>query len=409
MFSFFQNGRFGPMRSLSKDVGSFFKLIPIVLVTLAASAKAQEVTLTLKADNGATEIPGRLVEFKDNIYVIESALGLLHVSGDLVGCRGDACNGAVAEPVIWNVSLWGERRAFTEHVEKLSELVDQKTDGKFKLVLSYGQLGPSEENLDGLLAGTFEMAQFCAGYHPDKNPTLNVLELPFLGVSTLEEEIAISFAVYQHPATKADMARWNATLLMPSPQPQQNIMGVGQPPLSLKDFQGMTVRAPGGIGTALAALGAVPVTIPAPETAQAMKTGEVRAVSFAPHAHMSYGTIDDATWWTTNLNPGTTNCPVAVNTSALEELPEAYRTALLSSVDEALEHYVEDYNGRTMTAWYPALREQGIMELTFDDKILSTINEAVAAPAAAAWIDQTTRLGLPGQELYSLVVKTLER
>ena len=27
----------------------------------------------------------------------------------------------------WNVSLWGKRRAFTEHVEKLAELVSEKT------------------------------------------------------------------------------------------------------------------------------------------------------------------------------------------------------------------------------------------------------------------------------------------
>ena len=29
----------------------------------------------------------------------------------------------------WNVSVWGKRRAFTEHVEKLAELVSEKTNG----------------------------------------------------------------------------------------------------------------------------------------------------------------------------------------------------------------------------------------------------------------------------------------
>ena len=32
-----------------------------------------------------------------------------------------------AVAVEWNVSLWGKRRAFTEHVEKLAELVSAKT------------------------------------------------------------------------------------------------------------------------------------------------------------------------------------------------------------------------------------------------------------------------------------------
>ncbi|MEC7962621.1 MAG: C4-dicarboxylate ABC transporter substrate-binding protein, partial [Pseudomonadota bacterium] len=38
----------------------------------------------------------------------------------------------------WNVSLWGKRRAFTEHVEKLAELVSEKTGGEFTLNISYG-------------------------------------------------------------------------------------------------------------------------------------------------------------------------------------------------------------------------------------------------------------------------------
>ena len=47
----------------------------------------------------------------------------------------------------WNVSLWGKRRAFTEHVEKLAELVSEKTNGEFKLNISYGGLSKNKENL----------------------------------------------------------------------------------------------------------------------------------------------------------------------------------------------------------------------------------------------------------------------
>ena len=97
----------------------------------------------------------------------------------------------------WDVSLWGKRRAFTEHVEKLAELVSTKTKGEFKLNLSYGGLSKNRENLDGISIGAFEIAQFCAGYHYDKNPSITVLELPFLGVSSLEQEVKVSRAVYR--------------------------------------------------------------------------------------------------------------------------------------------------------------------------------------------------------------------
>ena len=68
--------------------------------------------------------------------------------------------------------------------------------------ISYGGLSKNTENLDGISIGAFEMAQICAGYHTDKNPAVTVLELPFLGVNTLEEEVAVSNAVYAHPSVR---------------------------------------------------------------------------------------------------------------------------------------------------------------------------------------------------------------
>ncbi|GLQ35789.1 ABC transporter substrate-binding protein [Amylibacter marinus] len=304
----------------------------------------------------------------------------------------------------WNVSLWGKRRAFTEHVEKLAELVSEKTNGEFTLNISYGGLSKNRENLDGISIGAFEMAQFCAGYHADKNPSITVLELPFLGVNSLEMEREISMAVYNHPAVQGDLARWNAKLLMPSPLPQYNVAGVGDAPKTVADFDGLTVRATGGIGRAMEAAGAVPTSMSATEVRQSMDSGVVKAVAFAPHAHMSFGTVENATWWTTNLNPGTVNCPVVVNADAYADLTDAERAALDSSVSEALDHYISSYDTKTMSKWGPLLAEKGISEVTFTDAEIETLKAKVAAPAAAAWIEKNTAAGLPAQELYDLVV-----
>ena len=296
---------------------------------------------------------------------------------------GEAMAASVTE---WNVSLWGKRRAFTEGVEKLAELVSEKTNGEFKLNISYGGLSKNRENLDGISIGAFEVAQFCAGYHADKNPSITVLELPFLGVTSLEQEREISQALYKQPAVVADLARWNATLLMPSPLPQYNIAGVGKPPLTLQDY------------------GAVPTSMSATEVRQAMDSGVIKAVAFAPHAHMAFGTIDNAKWWTTNLNPGTVNCPVVVNTDALNALSDENRQALLGSVDEALDYYIKYYNEKTMAAWWPLLKEKGIEQITYSEEELAAFREAVAGPAAAAWIKENTARGLPAQELYDFVI-----
>lgn len=313
---------------------------------------------------------------------------------------------AEAMAVEWNVSVWGKRRAFTEHVEKLAELVSEKTGGEFTMNVSYGGLSKNRENLDGISIGAFEMAQFCAGYHRDKNPTITVLELPFIGVNTLAEEVAVSHAVYAHPAAQKDLARWNAKLLMTSPMPQYNIVGKGEPRDELSEFTGMRVRATGGIGKAFEAVGAVPTSVTATEAFQAMDTGVVDTVAFAQHAHLSYGTINEADWWTTNLNPGTVNCPVVVNTDAYDALSDAHREALDSSVDEAIAHYLANY-AELLTRWDSILAEKGVTKVEFSEDTLAQFRSVAADPIREKWISDMEAQGIPGQELYDLVMKTL--
>ncbi|MFN3211263.1 MAG: C4-dicarboxylate TRAP transporter substrate-binding protein [Roseovarius sp.] len=309
--------------------------------------------------------------------------------------------------VEWNVSVWGKRRAFTEHVEKLAELVSEKTDGEFTMNVSYGGLSKNKENLDGISIGAFEMAQFCAGYHPDKNRVITVLELPFLGVSNLEEEVAVSTAVYNHPAAAEEMAQWNAKLLMTSPMPQYNLVGTGEPRDELAEFEGMRVRATGGLGEAFKAVGAVPTSVTATEAYQAMESGVVDTVSFAQHAHLSFGTINQADWWTANLNPGTVNCPVVVNIDAYEGLSDEHREALDSSVPEALDHYLANY-AELLKRWDSVLEEKGVEKVMISDSVKEEFKAQAADPAREAWIEDMEAQGLPGQELYDLVQSTLE-
>ena len=320
-----------------------------------------------------------------------------------------AIAGALATETLaeeWNVSVWGKRRAFTEHVHKLGELLEQKTNGEFTLNISYGGLSKNRENLDGISIGAFEMAQFCAGYHADKNRVVTVLELPFLGVENLAQEVAVSAAVYAHPAATEEMAQWNAKLLMTSPMPQYNLVGTGEPRTTLSDFEGMRVRATGGLGKAFAAAGSVPTSVTATEAYQAMESGLVDTVAFAQHAHLSFGTINQADWWTANLNPGTVNCPVVVNIDAYESLSDAHREALDGSVQEALDHYVANY-GELLAKWDSVLAEKGVTKVEISADVIDAFRAKAADPIRDNWIADMEAQGLPGQELYDLVMSTL--
>ncbi|MHA6323841.1 C4-dicarboxylate TRAP transporter substrate-binding protein [Roseivivax sp. CAU 1753] len=306
----------------------------------------------------------------------------------------------------WNVSVWGKRRAFTEHIHKLADLVAEKSGGEFTMNISYGGLSNNRENLDGISIGAFEMAQFCAGYHPDKNRAITVLELPFLGVANLNEEVAVSHAVYDHPAVAEEMAQWNARMLMTSPMPQYNLVGTGEPRDELAEFDGMRVRATGGLGEAFSAVGGVPTSVTSSEAYQAMQSGVVDTVAFAQHAHLSFGTINQADWWTENLNPGTVNCPVVVNIDAYESLSDEEREILDSSVPEAIDYYLANY-GELLDRWDSVLAEKGVTAVTISDEELAKFEEVAGKPIQQAWIEEMSAQGMPAQELFDLVRATL--
>jgi len=287
----------------------------------------------------------------------------------------------------WNVSLWGKRRAFTENVEKLAELVDQKTNGDFTLNISYGGLSKSRENLDGISIGAFEMAQFCSFYHKDKNPTITVTELPYSKEISLARMAEIYKQVHAHPIVVKDLARWNATILMPTPMPQYNIVSKTEPISDLAGFKGLRVRGPGGIMGVLGKLGAVKTGVPFAEVRQAMDSGVIDAASFAPHAHLATKSYAVGKWATTNLNLGTADCPVVVNTDALNALSEEHREALLGSVDEAIAFYVDNYENNTTGKYEQAITEAGLTRVTFTPDQTAEFNE-LAESVREQWIKE---------------------
>ncbi|MDH3325978.1 MAG: C4-dicarboxylate TRAP transporter substrate-binding protein [Gammaproteobacteria bacterium] len=290
----------------------------------------------------------------------------------------------------WNVSLWGKQRAFTENVEKLAELVEKKTDGEFRLKISYGGLSKSRENLDGLSFGAFEMAQFCSFYHKDKNPSITVTELPFSKEVSLARLAEIFQAVNKHPIVVKDLARWNVTLLMPTPLPQYNIVSKTKPIESLADFKGMRVRGPGGIMGVLSKLGASKTTVPFSEVRQAMDSGVIDAASFAPHAHLATNTYKVGKWATTNLNLGTANCPVVVNNDALNALSSKHRAALEGSVDEAMTYYVQNYENKTTSKYQQAIEQAELKQITFTEKQTAELN-SLAESVRDDWVKKYSK------------------
>lgn len=247
--------------------------------------------------------------------------------------------------VFWKFSTWGKPRAFTKGVEYLSEQLAAKTDGKFQLKIFYGgQLSKSKETLDGLKANAFEAAHMCNFYHPGKNPALMVLTMPFLPMGDFDTAAKVRRGLYENPILADEIAKWNAMYYESSHLPQYEFLGRGDAPKTLDGWKGLRVRAGGGVGLAMEKLGAVRQSMPATEVYTAIQRGTADAVSFPyTYAHAAYKVHEVADWYTTNLAPGTSDCPLLFNKTAYEALPQQYKDLLMSLRDGVRDTYKAAY------------------------------------------------------------------
>jgi TRAP-type C4-dicarboxylate transport system substrate-binding protein len=304
----------------------------------------------------------------------------------LVAFSGAPAANVDGPDVFWKWSVWGNPRAFTAGAEKLAERVAEETGGKFKIQIFYGeQLAKSKENLDGIKNNAFEGAFFCNFYHPGKNPAFMVFSLPFIPLGDWEVSAYVRNNLLLHPALQADLAQWNAIGYVSTLLPQYEFMGTGKPPLTLADWKGLRVRAGGGIGEAMDVLGATQQTVSASETYTLMQRGGVDAVSFPyTYAHVSYKIPELATWYTSNMSPGSSECPMVFSKTAFEALPTQYQDLIMSLKDEVTQAMIEKYvaaDAKNLPEF-----EKTMTKIVYDDATLAQFAEVAGKPVWDKWV-----------------------
>ena len=315
---------------------------------------------------------------------IFAILGLL--SAELMLIQSAKAAEVDGPKVKWDVSLWGKKRAFTAGVEKLSALVKSKTGGNFNIVLHYGgALSKSRENLDGISIDAFQAAMFCNFYHPKKNPALMSLTMPFLPMSSWENNRKIRDAVYAHPAVKKELAKWNAMAYTSSYLPQYEFLGRGKPPVTLSDWKGLTVRAGGGVGRAMKVIGATPTSSTATEVYTGVQQGTMDAASFPfTYSHVAYKIHEVTQWFTSNLSPGTSDCPVVFSINAYKKLPNQYQKLLMDVKEDVIKAQIQSYIDIDKKN-LPMLKAK-LKEVKFSKDELAKFRAAAGKPVIDKWI-----------------------
>lgn len=310
--------------------------------------------------------------------------------------------------VKWLVSLWGARRGFTEGTEGLKEYLAAKTDGNFELDLQYGGvLSDPKENIDGLQLGAFEMATVCSFYHPDKTPATTGLNLAFLPLPSFEVQYKVYAEYMKHPAVQAEWAKWNATPLMSALMPNYEIMGKGDAPMALADWEGKRLNASGGHAELVGAIGAIASTVPAPDLYSSLERGAVDGIVYPyTYAFTAYRFHELSNWVTDHWNLGTVQCNIAANTDAYNSLPDQYKALLTEAIPAAYAYQIEKY-AEIDKASEEEFAKRNLTRIPLTDEISAALKAAVA-PSWQKWVDEANAKGLPGQELLDLILSSAD-
>lgn len=322
---------------------------------------------------------------------------------------------AVAQPapevagpkVDWRFSVWGNPRAFTAGMEHVAKRVKEKTGGNFNITIGYGeQFSKDRENLDSIKLGAIDGAYFCNFYHPGKNPAFMVFSLPFLPLGDWDVNVEARKRLYQHPAFVKDMDQWGAFVYTAAVMPQYEFMGRGKPPQNMTDWKGMRVRAGGGLGDAMAKLGAVKTTTTATEVYTALQRGSMDGVSLPySYAHAAYKLPEVSEWFTSNMSPGTSACPAVLSKASFNKLPPQYQKLLKDLVPETYAVQVKAYQDIDAKN-LPAFRAK-LKEIVYTPQQLEELRVKVAKPVWDEWV-AANKKRFNGQELIDIIIQTAD-
>jgi len=293
-----------------------------------------------------------------------------------------------ADPkVTWKFNVWGKKRAFTADIEAWAAHAKKATGGKFRIKIFYGdQLGGKKQNLDNLKAGVFDGSKVCWSYHPGKNQSLTVLNLPFLPVKNFDVQRKVAEAIHKHPIAKKELeSKWNVFAFSSSQLPQYEYMGRGPMPTKLSGWKGLTVRSLGGLADAMRKLGSSISTMTATEVYQALDRGAADAVSFpSTYAHSAYKIDEVAEWFTSNLAPGTNDCPNVISLTSWNKLPAAYKKVMMEGKEMGYAALKAAYSAKdkvNLPRWRKALKE-----IKYSDAELAEFRKVGGQPVYDDWV-----------------------
>ncbi|MFP4168614.1 MAG: TRAP transporter substrate-binding protein [Desulfonatronovibrionaceae bacterium] len=278
-------------------------------------------------------------------------------------------------------------------MERWKTEVEKRTDGQVKInTFPGGTLLGAKNMFRGVVNGQADIGCLCMSYQPGVFPLTTAVELP-LGFVSSKQASRVLWDVYQkYEPEEFDRVK---VLTMFTTAPS-NLM-TKKPVRSLKDMEGMQIRASGAASSVLELLGATPVSMPMSETPEALQKGMVKGV------FSSLEVLKDLNFavycpFITRLDLQVYPFAVVMNKDKWESLPENVRQVMNDLAAEQAEWTGEYMDGHARTAVGYAQQEYDarVFELAPEER--QAMFEQVR-PLVREWEERAEKQGIETEEV----------
>lgn len=226
--------------------------------------------------------------------------------------------------------------SLSQNIAAWAAEIEARSDGRLKVeYYPGGQLAGAKDSLDAVLNGVVDIAYTAPLREPSRMALSGVPALPGLsgGAVALTEAY---WELTQGTLREQELEPLGLMPLFAVVTPQYEVMTVNKPVQGMDDMAGLKIRSAGGVQEeTVSALGAVPVSIAAPETYTALQRGTADGALFSYYSVPIYKLDEVIGYSTTNANLGAYPILYTINKSVWDSLEPDLQQILVETAKEA--------------------------------------------------------------------------
>ncbi len=277
--------------------------------------------------------------------------------------------------------------------------VEARSGGR--LVIEYypgSQLVGAKDSLDGVLGGVVDIAYTAPLREPSRLALSGVPALPGLKGGAVAFTAAY-WELMQGSLREAELEPLGLVPLFAVVTPQYEVMTVSKPIHGMADMAGLKIRTAGGVQEETAtALGAVPVSIPSPETYTALQRGTADGALFSYYSVPIYKLDEVIGFATTNANLGAYPILYTINKGVWDSLAPDLQQILLETAHEASVKEAQSSEDDSASA-IETYRDKVVPHEMSGEGYVAW--QDATAGIRDAWIQRLAAEGLASAELYA--------